>query len=109
MVLKLYNSLTNKKEEFKPIHSDRITVYMCGLTVYDAPHIGHARTYSSWDTLIKYHRFRYPDHKVLHVQNYTDVGHLTDDADEGEDKIAKRAKLRQQEPMELVDHFIRVY
>lgn len=109
MVLKLYNSLTNKKEEFKPIHSDRITVYMCGLTVYDAPHIGHARTYSSWDTLIKYLRFRYPEHKVLHVQNYTDVGHLTDDADEGEDKIAKRAKLRHQEPMELVDHFIRVF
>ena len=109
MVLRFYNSLTNKKEEFKPLHDDRITIYTCGLTVYDVPHVGHARTYSSWDTLVKYLRYRYPDLRVLRVQNYTDVGHLTDDADEGEDKIQKRAKLRKQDPMELVDYFIRKF
>lgn len=107
MVLKFYNSLTNKKEKFIPLHKDLITIYTCGLTVYDVPHVGHARTYSSWDTLIKYLRYRFPDHRVLRVQNYTDVGHLTDDADQGEDKIQKRAKLRKQDPMELVDYYIR--
>ena len=109
MVLKFYNSLTNKKEEFVPLHSDLITIYTCGLTVYDVPHVGHARTYSSWDTLVKYLRYRFPDHRVLRVQNYTDVGHLTDDADKGEDKIQKRAKLRKQDPMELVDYYIRKF
>ena len=109
MVLKFYNSLTNKKEEFVPLHSDLITIYTCGLTVYDVPHVGHARTYSSWDTLVKYLRYRFPDHRVLRVQNYTDVGHLTDDADEGEDKIQKRAKTRKQNPMELVDFYIRKF
>ncbi len=109
MVLKFYNSLTNKKEDFIPIHKDQITIYTCGLTVYDVPHVGHARTYSSWDTLVKYLRYRYPDHRVLRVQNYTDVGHLTDDGDEGEDKIQKRAKQRKQNPMELVDYYIRKF
>ena len=109
MVLKFFNSLTNKKEEFKPLHDDHITIYTCGLTVYDVPHVGHARTYSSWDTLVKYLRYRYPDRRILRVQNYTDVGHLTDDADEGEDKIQKRAKAKKQNPMELVDFYIRKF
>jgi cysteinyl-tRNA synthetase len=109
LVLKLYNSLTRKKEKFKPLHDDRITVYMCGPTVYDVMHIGHARTYSSWDILVRYLRYRYPDKKVIHVQNYTDVGHLTDDADEGQDKILERAKARKVEPMELVDYYTRLF
>ncbi|MHA2364375.1 MAG: cysteine--tRNA ligase [Candidatus Hodarchaeales archaeon] len=109
MVLKLYNSLTRKKEEFIPFIPDKINVYTCGMTVYDVPHIGHARTYSTWDILLRYLRFLFPDHYILHVQNYTDVGHLTDDADEGEDKILKRAKARKLEPLELVDRYIRVF
>lgn len=109
LLLKLYNSLTKSKEEFKPIQSDRITVYTCGPTVYDVMHMGHSRTYSSWDILVRYLKFRYPDYKIMHVQNYTDVGHLTDDADAGEDKILERAKARKVEPMELVDYYTRQF
>jgi len=107
MVLKVYNTLTRKKEVFKPQKSKRVKIYSCGQTVYDDLHIGNARMYSNWDVIVRYLRWR--GYEVFHVQNFTDVGHLTDDADEGEDKIEKRAKLRRLEPMELVEKQIRHY
>lgn len=103
----IFNSLTRQKEEFKPLVPDRVTIYTCGQTVYDDLHIGAARTYSNWDVIIRF--LRYSGYDVLHVQNFTDVGHLTSDADTGEDKIAKRAKERHIDPMELVETQIRKY
>ncbi|MHA2340023.1 MAG: cysteine--tRNA ligase [Candidatus Hodarchaeales archaeon] len=109
MTLKLYNSLSKSKEKFIPLAENKITLYTCGMTVYDVTHVGHAKTYSTWDILKKYLRYRFSDHKIIHVQNYTDVGHLTDDADEGEDKILKRAIRNKVNPMELVDKYIRSF
>ncbi|MHA2298296.1 MAG: cysteine--tRNA ligase [Candidatus Hodarchaeales archaeon] len=105
----IYNSLTRKKEEFIPLQKDKklVTIYTCGQTVYDDLHIGAARTYSNWDVIVRF--LRYCGYEVLHVQNFTDVGHLTSDADTGEDKIVKRAKERQIDPMELVETQIRKY
>jgi len=107
MTLKLFNTLSRKKEIFKPIKNNQVSIYTCGQTVYDDLHIGNARTYISWDVLIRY--LKYKNYNVFHVQNFTDVGHLTDDADMGEDKIAKRAKERKLEPMELVEGFVKSY
>ncbi len=107
MVLKIYNTMSRKKEIFKPQVSKHVKIYTCGQTVYDDLHIGNARTYSNWDVVVRYLRWRGYD--VFHVQNFTDVGHLTDDADEGEDKIEKRARLKHIEPMELVTTQIRKY
>ncbi|MBN1923748.1 MAG: cysteine--tRNA ligase [Nanoarchaeota archaeon] len=107
MVLKIYNTMTRKKEAFKPIKKDVVTFYSCGQTVYDDLHIGNARAYSNWDVVTRY--LRWKKFNVLHVQNFTDVGHLTDDADTGEDKIEKRAKERKINPWELVDTQIRKY
>ena len=80
---------------------------MCGPTVYDHPHIGHAKSYISFDVVVRY--LRHLGYKVRYVQNITDVGHLTDNADAGEDKIEQRAKLEQVEPMELVEMYMRSY
>jgi len=107
MVLKIYNTLTRKKEVFKPQKSKHVKIYTCGQTVYDHLHVGAAKTYIAWDLIVRYLKWRGFD--VFHVQNFTDVGHLTDDADEGEDKIQKRARLRRLEPMELVENQIRKY
>lgn len=107
MTLRLYNTLTRKKEKFSPIKDNHVTIYTCGQTVYDDLHIGNASTYIAWDILVRY--LKYKGYDVFHVQNFTDVGHLTDDADMGEDKIAKRAKERKVEPMELVEKYIRDY
>ncbi len=107
MALKIYNTLTRKKEPFVPLHEDRVGMYVCGPTVYDHAHIGHAKTYVSFDAVVRY--LRYSGYNVLYVQNITDVGHLTDDADAGEDKIAKRAALRHLEPMALVETVMRSY
>src|SRR3989344_9223937 len=107
MSLKLYNSLTRKKEIFKPVHKGKIGIYTCGQTIYDDLHLGHARTYSYWDVLVRY--LRYKGYSVKHVQNFTDVGHLTSDADTGEDKIEKRAKERGLDPYALVEKFIQRY
>ncbi len=107
MALKIYNTMSRKKEAFKPLKPKEVRIYTCGQTVYDDLHVGNARTYSNWDVIVRYLRWRGYD--VFHVQNFTDVGHLTDDADEGEDKIEKRARLRRIEPMELVDQQIRKY
>jgi cysteinyl-tRNA synthetase len=99
--------MTRKKELFKPLEEGEIKIYTCGQTVYDDVHIGNARTYSSWDVVIRY--LRYKGYNVFHVQNFTDVGHLTDDADQGEDKIEKRAKEEKINPWELVDKQIQEY
>lgn len=107
MALTLYNYLTRQKEKFKPIHEGYVTVYVCGPTIYDHAHIGHAKPYVSFDTIVRY--LRYLGYKVRYVQNITDVGHLTDDADEGEDKILKRAAKDRIEPMELVETYMRSY
>ncbi len=107
MVLKVYNTLTRRKEKFTPIKRGKVSFYSCGQTVYDDLHIGNARAYSNWDVIVKY--LRWKGYDVLHVQNFTDVGHLTDDADAGEDKIEKRAKERKITPWELIDAQIKKY
>ncbi|MFX1378820.1 MAG: cysteine--tRNA ligase [Promethearchaeota archaeon] len=106
-MLKIYNTMTRQKEVFKPIEEGRVRIYTCGQTVYDDVHIGNARTYSSWDVVIRY--LRYKGYNVFHVQNFTDVGHLTDDEDQGEDKIEKRAREKKINPWELVDKQIKEY
>jgi cysteinyl-tRNA synthetase len=107
MTLQIYNKLTRRKEEFRPIHEGFVGIYVCGPTIYDHAHIGHAKAYISFDMIVRY--FRYLGYKVRYVQNITDVGHLTDDADEGEDKIVKRAAADRVEPMELVETYMRSY
>ncbi len=99
--------MTQQKEVFKPIEEGRVGIYTCGQTVYDDVHIGNARTYSSWDVVVRY--LRYKGYDVFHVQNFTDVGHLTDDADQGEDKVEKRAREQEVNPWELVDKQIQEY
>lgn len=99
--------MSRQKEVFKPIEEGRVKIYTCGQTVYDDVHIGNAKTYSSWDVVIRY--LRYKGYDVFHVQNFTDVGHLTDDADQGEDKIEKRAREQNVNPWELVDKQIQEY
>ncbi|MBY8985157.1 MAG: cysteine--tRNA ligase [Candidatus Lokiarchaeota archaeon] len=99
--------MTREKEVFTPLEKGHVKIYTCGQTVYDDVHIGNARTYSSWDVVIRY--LRYKGYNVFHVQNFTDVGHLTDDADQGEDKIEKRAREQKINPWELVDNQIEEY
>lgn len=105
--MKLYNTLTREKEEFKPLEEGKVKMYSCGQTIYDDLHIGNARAYVAWDTLRRY--MEYKGLTVRHVQNITDVGHLTDDGDQGEDKVEKRAKELGLEPMELVEDQIQRY
>jgi cysteinyl-tRNA synthetase len=107
MALTVYNYLTRRKEAFKPLHEGYASIYVCGPTIYDHAHIGHAKVYISFDTIVRY--LRYKGYKVRYVQNITDVGHLTDDADEGEDKILRRAAADRVEPMELVEIYMRSY
>jgi cysteinyl-tRNA synthetase len=107
MPLKLYNSLTRQKEEFKPINEGKVGIYVCGPTVYGDPHVGHAKSYISYDVIVRY--LRYLGYSVLYVQNITDVGHLTDDADGGEDKIIEQAKRERIQPMAVVEHYMRSY
>jgi len=97
------NSLTGKKEIFKPITPGFIGMYVCGPTVYNDVHLGNVRTFLTFDIVSRY--FRFLGFKVRYVRNITDVGHLENDADEGEDKIAKKARLEQLEPMEVVKHY----
>jgi len=105
--LNLYNTLTRKKEEFEPLHAPFVGMYVCGPTVYGEPHLGHARSAVTFDVLYRY--LRYQGYKVRYVRNITDVGHLENDADEGEDKIQKKAKLEHLEPMEVVQHYTNIY
>ena len=99
----LYNTLTHQKELFKPVHPGRVGMYVCGPTVYGDAHLGHARPGITYDVLFRL--FRNLGYKVRYVRNITDVGHLEHDADEGEDKIAKKARLEQLEPMEVVQTY----
>jgi cysteinyl-tRNA synthetase len=104
----LYNSLTRSIEEFEPINPPNVGLYVCGPTVYGDPHLGHARAAISFDIVVRY--LRYLGYKVRYVRNITDVGHLEDEeSGAGEDKIAKRARLEQLEPMEIVQHYTNSY
>src|SRR4030043_95435 len=107
MGLKLYNSLTRRLEEFEPVEEGKVGLYVCGPTVYGHAHLGHAKSYVSFDVLVRY--LRYLGNNVTYVQNITDVGHLTDDADEGEDKIAEAAKKEKKHPMALAEYYTRSY
>jgi cysteinyl-tRNA synthetase len=98
--LHIQNNLTRKKEEFKPINPPFVGLYVCGPTVYNYVHLGNLRTFMTFDVVYRYLTFL--GYKVRYVRNITDVGHLTDDADAGEDKIAKKARLEKKEPMEIV-------
>lgn len=101
--IKVYNSLTGKKEVFKPINEGHIGMYVCGPTVYSNVHLGNCRTFMSFDMIFRY--FRHLGYKVRYVRNITDAGHLVDDAEDGEDKIAKKARLEKLEPMEVVQRY----
>lgn len=103
MKLQVYNTLSRKKEEFRPLQPGRVHIYVCGPTVYSDSHIGHAKSYISFDVIVRY--FRYLGNRVKYVQNITDVGHLTDDADEGEDKISKEARQEKLDPMEVAQKY----
>jgi cysteinyl-tRNA synthetase len=99
----VYNTLSRQKELFVPINAPHVGMYVCGPTVYGDAHLGHARPAISFDLVFRY--LRHLGFKVRYVRNITDVGHLENDADEGEDKIAKKARLEQLEPMEVVQYF----
>ena len=101
--LKVYNTLTRKKEVFKPINPPHVGMYVCGPTVYSDVHIGNCRTIVSFDVIYRY--LQHLGYSVRYVRNITDVGHLENDSDEGEDKIAKKAKLENVEPMEVVQRY----
>ena len=105
--LTVYNTLTRKKEQFVPVHNNLVGMYVCGPTVYGDAHLGHARPAITFDLLFRY--LQKLGYKVRYVRNITDVGHLEHDADEGEDKIAKKARLEQKEPMEVVQYFLNRY
>lgn len=105
--LVIYNTLTRLKERFEPLHAPHVGMYVCGPTVYGDAHLGHARPAITFDLLFRY--LTHLGYKVRYVRNITDVGHLEHDADEGEDKIAKKARLEQLEPMEVVQHYLNRY
>jgi len=102
--MKLFNTLTKQKEEFQPADGKTVKMYVCGPTVYGLAHLGHARTYIFFDLLTRY--LKHSDYDVRYVQNLTDVGHLTDEGDEGEDKVIVEAKKQGKTPQEIADFFI---
>ena len=101
--ISIYNSLTGNKEQFTPINEGHIGLYVCGPTVYSNVHLGNIRTFMSFDMIFRY--FKHLGYKVRYVRNITDAGHLENDADQGEDRIAKKARLEQLEPMEVVQMY----
>ena len=101
--LSIYNSLSRKKEVFKPLNAPYVGLYVCGPTVYSNVHLGNVRTFLTFDIVYRYLTFL--DYKVRYVRNITDVGHLTGDSDDGEDKIGKKARLENLEPMEVVQRY----
>lgn len=103
----IFNTLSKQKELLKPIVEDHIGLYVCGPTVYGEPHLGHARPAVTFDLVFRY--LTHIGYKVRYVRNITDVGHLEHDADEGEDKIAKKARLEQLEPMEVAQYYMDSY
>ena len=105
--LVIYNTLNRKKEVFQPLHAPHVGMYVCGPTVYGDPHLGHARPAITFDLLFRY--LQHIGYKVRYVRNITDVGHLESDGDEGEDKIGKKARLEELEPMEVVQFYTNSY
>lgn len=105
--LYIYNTLSRQKELFRPIQEGHVGLYVCGPTVYGDAHLGHARPAITFDLLYRY--LQHIGYKVRYVRNITDVGHLEHDADEGEDKIVKKARLEQLEPMEVVQYYVNRY
>jgi len=106
-MLKVYNSLGRELQEFEPLHDNFVGIYVCGPTVYGHSHVGHAKSYVSFDVVVRY--LRYLGYQVRYVQNITDVGHLTDDADQGEDKVGVRARQMGIQPMEVAEKYTRSY
>ena len=104
MALQLFNVLGRSKQPFEPLTAGQVNMYVCGPTVYDDAHIGHARTYVSFDVMVRW--LRYSEHDVLYVQNLTDVGHLLDS---GEDRILRKARQVQAGPMQVVETYARSY
>ncbi len=105
--LRIYNTMSRKKEVFEPLNPPLVGLYVCGPTVYGEPHLGHARSAITFDLLFRY--LRHLGYKVRYVRNITDVGHLESDADEGDDKIGKKARLEQLEPMEVAQLYQNSY
>ena len=106
-MLKIYNTLTRNKDEFKSINEKKVGLYVCGPTVYGYPHLGHAKSYISFDVIHRY--LKYIGYDVKYVQNITDVGHLVGDVDEGEDKIERQAKIEQTDPVAIAYNYERIY
>ncbi|NTW49361.1 MAG: cysteine--tRNA ligase, partial [Chlorobiales bacterium] len=107
MSLAIYNTLTRKKEPFIPLVEGQVSMYVCGPTVYGHSHLGHAKSYVSFDVVVRW--LKHLSYKVKYVQNITDVGHLTDNADAGDDKIIAQARREKQEPMEIAQYYTRSY
>ena len=107
MAIKIYNSLTKTKQEFIPLNKGVVLMYVCGPTVYGPSHVGHARTYVNFDTVRRY--FEFSGFKVKYVQNITDVGHLVGDGDDGEDKLAKQARLENADPYAIAYKYENMY
>lgn len=105
--MNLYNSLTRKKEKFTPLNPPHVGVYVCGPTVYGHSHLGHGKSYVSFDILVRY--LRHLGFNVRYIQNITDVGHLTDDADAGFDKVEMQARIEKLEPMEMTEKYTKSY
>ena len=106
-ILLIYNTLSRQKERFEPLNAPNVGMYVCGPTVYGDPHLGHARPAITFDLLFRY--LKHLGYKVRYVRNITDVGHLEHDADEGDDKIEKKARLEQLEPMEIAQYYTNRY
>jgi cysteinyl-tRNA synthetase len=107
MSLKVYNTLTRTKEDFKPLRDKHVGIYVCGPTVYGHSHLGHAKSYISFDVIVRY--LRYLGYNVLYVQNITDVGHLLGDSDEGEDRMVQQGRIEHKHPMEIAEAYTRSY
>ncbi|MFO8014210.1 MAG: cysteine--tRNA ligase [Phycisphaerae bacterium] len=105
--LHVFNTLGRKRQKFEPLRPPHVGMYVCGPTVYGDAHIGHAKSYVAFDVILRY--LRYLGYDVTYVQNITDVGHLTDDADEGEDKVEKAARARRVHPMQIAETYTRRY
>ena len=101
--LKIYNSLSGEKQQFKPVTNNHVGMYVCGPTVYSNVHLGNLRTFTSFDIIYRY--LLHIGYKVRYVRNITDVGHLENDEDQGEDRISKKARTENLEPMEVVQKY----
>jgi len=107
MSSRIYNTLTRQKEKFVPLYGKNVGMYVCGPTVYGHSHIGHAKSYVSFDVIVRY--LRYLGYNVKYIQNITDVGHLLGETNEGEDRILKQSRLEQKHPMEIAEFYTRSY